>query len=319
MIAHHIVAKFHLCASSHAHYNMSVSLRLWALHFFYFLIVLIHLQSLPLLRALLPQPREQQQHFVLRLKGDGVPWRLLPPRRLGAQELRPHGDLCRVLCRVPWPTHSSPRQGFFRGCGVRWHRALANASWCTPIHVSHSQREGLSVGQSSSSVSERAETSVGERTGRLVRPCGHEANVGNAQIGALCRQKEHILAECQAEMKKHEFEELLQQNLELREARDRSLNEFKELKKFQNSTCKTKISRGPEHYFESYWEDTGFSKWSKLFERFKGFSGCWISTQWKFPRYQSICVFHTLPSFLWNAEPFYRNAEPQRRAAEHLV
>ena len=34
------------------------------------------------------------------------------------------------------------------------------------VHVYHSQREGLSVGQSSSSVSERTERPVGERTGR---------------------------------------------------------------------------------------------------------------------------------------------------------
>ena len=68
------------------------------------------------------------------------------------------------------------------------------------VHVYHSQREGLAVGQSSSSVSERTERSVGERTGRLVRPSGQELNVANA------RQREQILAECQAETKKHEFQ-----------------------------------------------------------------------------------------------------------------
>ena len=74
------------------------------------------------------------------------------------------------------------------------------------VHVYHSQREGLSVGQSSSSVSERTERSVGERTGRPVRSSGQELNVGNAQIRTLLdRQKEQILAECQAEIKKHEF------------------------------------------------------------------------------------------------------------------
>ena len=74
-------------------------------------------------------------------------------------------------------------------------------------HVYHSQREGLSVGQSSSSVSERTVRPVVERTGRLVRPSGQELNVGNAQIRTLLdRQKEQILAECQAEIKKHEFQ-----------------------------------------------------------------------------------------------------------------
>ena len=47
---------------------------------------------------------------------------------------------------------------------------------------------------------------VGERTGRPVRPSGQELNVGNAQIrNLLDRQKEQILADCRAEIKKHEF------------------------------------------------------------------------------------------------------------------
>ena len=33
---------------------------------------------------------------------------------------------------------------------------------------------------------------------------------------------------------------------------------------------------------------------------------------------QSTCVFPTSSSSLWNAEPFYRNAELQRWAAKHL-
>ena len=75
------------------------------------------------------------------------------------------------------------------------------------VHVYHSQREGLSVGQTSSSVSERTVRSVAERTGRPVRPSGQELNVGNAQIRTLLdRQKEQILAECQAEIEKHEFQ-----------------------------------------------------------------------------------------------------------------
>ena len=146
--------------------------------------------------------------------------------------------------------------------------------------VYHSQREGLSVGQSSSSMSDRRERSVGERTGRLVRPSGQELNVGNAQIRTLLdRQREQILAECQAEIKKHEFQadydrrsiqklseivefqqeelhraqveelqrrdqqllhaQLLQQNSDLREAHEKSLQEMEELMKFQSSTFDT--------------------------------------------------------------------------------
>ena len=95
----------------------------------------------------------------------------------------------------------------------------------------------------------------------------------------LNRQKERILAECRAEIKTHEFqadydrrsvrkfckaiesqqeelhraqaeelqrrdqqllhERLLQQNSELREAHQKSLNEIEELKKFQSSTFDT--------------------------------------------------------------------------------
>ena len=138
----------------------------------------------------------------------------------------------------------------------------------------------MSVGQSSSSVSERTGRSVGERTRRPVRPSGQELNVGNAQIRTLFdRQNEQILAECQAEIEKHEFQadydrrslqklsetiesqqeelhraqaeelqrrdqqllhaQLLQQNSELREAHEKSLDEMEELKKFQGSTFET--------------------------------------------------------------------------------
>ena len=113
--------------------------------------------------------------------------------------------------------------------------------------------------------------------GRLVRPIGQELNTEHAQIRTLSdRQKEQILAECHAEIKKHEFqadydrtslrklgkiiespqeelhcaqgeelqprdqqllhERLIQQNSELREAHHQKLNEMEELKKFQSST-----------------------------------------------------------------------------------
>ena len=148
------------------------------------------------------------------------------------------------------------------------------------VHVYHSQRISLSVVQSSSSVSERTGRSVGARTGRPVRPSGQELKVANAQIRTLLdRQKEQILAECQAEIKKHEFqadydrrsvrklgeifesqqeelhcaraeelqrrdqqllhEQLLQQNSVIREAHHKNLNEMEELKKFQSSTFDT--------------------------------------------------------------------------------
>ena len=129
-------------------------------------------------------------------------------------------------------------------------------------------------------MSERTGRSVGERTGRPVEPIGQELNVANAQIRTLLdRQKKRILAECQAEINRHEFQadydrrnsrklteivesqreelhcaqaaelqrrnqqllhrQLLPQNLELREAHQKSLSEMKELKKFQSSTFDT--------------------------------------------------------------------------------
>ena len=113
-----------------------------------------------------------------------------------------------------------------------------------------------------------------------VGPIGPELNVANAQIRTLLdRQKEQILAECQAEINKHEFqanydrrsarkfgeviesqqeelhcaqaeelqrrdqqllhEPLLQQNSEFFEAHHKSLAEMEELRKFQSSTFDT--------------------------------------------------------------------------------
>ena len=53
------------------------------------------------------------------------------------------------------------------------------------VHVYHSQREGLSVGQSSPSVSERTGRPVVERTERPVVASGEELNVEHAQIRTL--------------------------------------------------------------------------------------------------------------------------------------
>ena len=35
--------------------------------------------------------------------------------------------------------------------------------------------------------------------------------------------------------------------------------------------------------FDVHTSLTGIAEWNKLYERFKGFSGCWINSQWKFP------------------------------------
>ena len=82
--------------------------------------------------------------------------------------------------------------------------------------------------------------------------------------------------------------------------------------------CKTKISRRSEHYTGTFWPNTGIAKWNKLYEWFKGLLGCWINSQWKFPRYQSTSVIPTSSNSWRNAKPFFWSAEPQRRAAKHL-
>ena len=81
-------------------------------------------------------------------------------------------------------------------------------------HVYHSQREGLSVGQSSSSMSDRTGQPVVEavakspgRTGQPVVETGQELNLEHAQIRTLLeRQREQILADCQAEIRRHKFQ-----------------------------------------------------------------------------------------------------------------
>ena len=82
--------------------------------------------------------------------------------------------------------------------------------------------------------------------------------------------------------------------------------------------CKEKIGRRSRYYPWTHWQDTGIAKCSKLYEWFWGFSGCWINTQWTFPRCQSTSVIPTSSSSWWNAKPFFWSAEPQRRAAKHL-
>ena len=147
------------------------------------------------------------------------------------------------------------------------------------VHSHHSQREDLSVSLSSSLVSDRTGRLVGDRAGRPAESSSQEAQTWTL----LDKQKEQTLAEWQAEINRHEFQaaydrrsllklgeivesqreelhcaqaeegqrrdhqllhaQLLQQNWELRETRDKSLNEMEELKKFQSSTFDTIASR----------------------------------------------------------------------------
>ena len=141
-------------------------------------------------------------------------------------------------------------------------------------HSQHSQREDLSVCLSSS-VSDRTGRLVGDRAGRHAEQSSQEAQIRTP----LDKQKEQILAECQARINRFEFqaaydrrsslklgeivdsqqeelhyaraeelqqrdqqvlqEQSLQQNLELRQSHQKSLTEMEELRKFQSSTFDT--------------------------------------------------------------------------------
>ena len=70
------------------------------------------------------------------------------------------------------------------------------------VHSHHSQREDLSVGLSSSSVSDRTGRPVGDRAGRPAEPSSQDAQIRTL----LDKQKERILAECQAEINRHDFQ-----------------------------------------------------------------------------------------------------------------
>ena len=92
----------------------------------------------------------------------------------------------------------------------QWSTMTPHSRICFITHTEYmsitlSEKACLSV--SRRPCPERTGRSVGEPTGRLVRPSGQELNVANAQIRTLLdRQKEQILAECQATIKKHKFQ-----------------------------------------------------------------------------------------------------------------
>ena len=139
--------------------------------------------------------------------------------------------------------------------------------------VYHSLREDLSVSLSSSSMSDRTGQLVGDRSGQ---PGEHRSS--EAQIRTLLDdQKEQILAECQARINQHEFQaaraeeeqrllqgQLLQQNLEFREAHQRSLTEMEELREFQSSAFDTmarrKFVEDQNTYIGTFWPSTGIAK-----------------------------------------------------------
>ena len=133
----------------------------------------------------------------------------------------------------------------------------------------------------------------------------------------------HELQEAHAEEERRLLrEELWRQKLEFREVhqqkshRDGAITKIPEF--YFRYYRKTKAHRGPGHYFGIIMQSSGTAKWSKLYEWFLGFPGCWISSQWKFTRYQSTNVIPTSSDTWRDVEAFFRIAKPQRRAAKHF-
>ena len=96
----------------------------------------------------------------------------------------------------------------------------------------------------------------------------YREKVGHHELHAAHAEEERRLLQ----------EQLWRQKLEFREAHQQSLTEMKELRELQKFYLRydseTKVHRGPEHYFGIISHSTGTAKRSKLYERFKGFSGC---------------------------------------------
>ena len=222
--------------------------------------------------------------------------------------------------------------------------------------VYHSQREGLSVGQSSSFVSDRSGQPVVERvakshdrSGQPVVERGQELNTEHAQIRTLLdRQRKQMLADCQAEIRKHEFqadydrrsiqklsktieyqqgelhraraeelqrrdqqllhEQLLKQNLELREAHNKSLQEMEELKKFQCSTFDTIERRRLVEDQATILELTGKIQELQNEINCMNDSRDFQDAESVRSGHQSTCVFPTSSNSWWDAKPFFWNS-----------
>ena len=165
-------------------------------------------------------------------------------------------------------------------------------------------------------------------------------------------KKERILAECQAEINRHEFQtdydrslrkleelhcaqadelqrrdqqlrhgQLWQQNLELREAHQKSLSEMEEVKKFQSSTFDTIARRRLVENqdtilaliarIQELQNEINCMNDSKIFRMLNPYAT-------DIPTLPVNLCLSTSSRSWWNAKPFSGNAEPQRRAAKRL-
>ena len=202
------------------------------------------------------------------------------------------------------------------------------------VHVHHSQREDLSVGL--------LERERGDLLSKVVRvhklgfcstnkkseflPSRQKSTRNLRKLGEIVEsQREELHCARAEEVQRRDQQllqgQLLQQNLELREAHQKSLNETEELKKFQSSTFDTMARRRLVKGQDTILELTGriqvFRNETNCMSDSK-VAGCWFNSKWKFPRYLSTSVIPTTSNSWRNAQPFFWSAEPQRRAAKHL-
>ena len=156
-----------------------------------------------------------------------------------------------------------------------------------------------------------------------------QANYGRRSIQKLSETiepQQEELHRAQAEELQRRYQQLLhtqllQQNWELREAHVKSLNEMRELKKFQSSSFDTIARRTLVEDQDTILEFTG-----KIRE-FQNEINCMNDSR-DFQDAESVRIgqSHVIsqPVFFassksWrNANPFFGNAEPQRRAAKYL-
>ena len=229
--------------------------------------------------------------------------------------------------------------------------------------VDHSEREGLSSGLSSSSMSQDWTEQPVVNSDKSHDRTGQPVVEGHEQIRTLLDwQREQILADCQANIRKHEFqpdgdrrsiqklsetiesqqeelhraqaeerrrqdhqllyEQLLKQNWDLREAHENSLKEMEELKKLQSCTFDTIARRRLVEDQDTILELTG------KIQELQNEINCMNDSK-DFQDAESVRSGHSHvtsrpvsfpphPILEGIVEAFFRNAEPQRRAAKHL-
>ena len=180
-------------------HKASVTLRLWALpsNFFFSLF------SFNLPQFLLPFHFHKGwvvTHCVFRQHGDGANWRVLLQHRLWAQGLLPHGDLFLSPSQSPWPSNSSPSNGSSRTwitMTPRSRRCFITHTECMSITVCRSVIVCVRANGETRCL-ENGETNGWKRSGTK-----HWTRTDQNSFGPT---EEQIIADCQAEIKRHEFQ-----------------------------------------------------------------------------------------------------------------